>query len=75
MAVVRMYSVVLNSGPFLRKYFLLLIDEYFKWLEVHFVSSTSSSLTIDKLRDIFAIPDIPKQLVSDNGPEFTSHEF
>ena len=52
-----------------------LVDAHSKWLEVHIVSSTSSSVTIDKLRDIFAIHGIPEQLVSDNGSAFTSNEF
>ena len=37
-------------------------------------SLTSSSVTINKLRDIFAIHGIPEQL-SDNGSAFTSNEF
>ena len=64
-----------HMGPFLGKHFLLLVDAHSKWLEVHIVSSTSSSVTIDKLRDIFAIHGIPEQLVSDNGSAFTSNEF
>ena len=64
-----------HAGPFLGKHFLILVDAHSKWLEVHIVSSTSSSVTINKLRDIFAIHGIPEQLVSDNGTAFTSNEF
>ena len=59
----------------LGKEFLHLINANSKWLEVHIVASTSSSMTINKLRDIFTIHGIPEQLVSDNGSAFTSNEF
>ena len=42
---------------------------------MHTVASTSSSVIIKKLRDIFAIHGIPEQLVFDNGSAFTSNEF
>ena len=41
-----------HPGPFLGKHFLLIIDAHSKWLEVHTVASTFSSVTINKLRDI-----------------------
>ena len=51
-----------HAGPFLRNKFLLLIDAHSKWLEVHIVASTSFSVTVNKLRDIYAIQGIPEQL-------------
>ena len=64
-----------HAGPFLGKYFFVLIDTYSKWLEVHIVNSTSSEVTIQKLQQNFSIHGLPEQIVSDNGPAFTSHEF
>ena len=59
-------------GPFFEKQFLQLIDAHSKWLEVHTVALTSSSVTINKLRDIF---EQLEQLVSANRSAFTRNEF
>ena len=37
------------AGPFLGKMFLVAIDAHSKWLEVHMMSSTTSSSTVEKL--------------------------
>ncbi|XP_062594180.1 uncharacterized protein K02A2.6-like [Saccostrea cucullata] len=55
--------------------FLVIVDSYSKWLEVIPVKSTTSSNTIEKLRTWFASVGIPEEIVSDNGPQFTSSEF
>ena len=39
------------------------------------MSSTTTAKTIAVLRDVFARNGIPRQLVSDNGPQFISDEF
>lgn len=54
---------------------LIVNDSYSKWLEVIPVRSTTSANTIDKLRMLFASTGLPEEIVSDNGPQFTSHEF
>ncbi|PIK59837.1 hypothetical protein BSL78_03292 [Apostichopus japonicus] len=58
-----------------KHYFLILIDAHSKWVEVKPMSKTTVNRTIDELRMIFARHGLPEQLVSDNGPQFTSHEF
>ena len=63
------------AGPLFGKTYLLLVDSHSKWPEIYEVSSTSASATIDVLRHIFSVFGLPKQLVSDNGPQFTSHDF
>ena len=63
------------AGPFLGKMFLILIDAHSKWIKVHITASTTSSVTIEKMRSSFASFGIPEILVTDNGSNFTSLEF
>ena len=58
-----------------RPMFLVVVDAHSKWPEVILVSSTTSSLTIEVLRDLFARLGIPEQIVSDNGAQFVFEEF
>ena len=58
-----------------KQMFLVLIDSHSKWIEVFPMTSTTSTKTIECLRSCFASYGIPEQLVSDNGPQFTSDEF
>ena len=62
-------------GPFYGKNYLLLVDSYSKWMEVDIIPVTSSFKTIEILRRWFSQFGLPYQLVSDNGPQFTSTEF
>ena len=63
------------AGPFMEKTYFIWVDAHSKWPEVITMSSTTSQKTIDVLRSLFARYGIPEQLVSDNGPQFTSEEF
>ncbi len=64
------------AGPFLGKMFFVVVDAHSKWPEVSIMSTSSTSQkTIDILRSLFARYGLPQQLVSDNGPQFTSKEF
>ncbi|KAL0810732.1 hypothetical protein ABMA28_010054 [Loxostege sticticalis] len=62
-------------GPIYNKMYLVVIDSSSKWIEVYQVPSTAASTTITKLRELWARFGIPRQVVSDNGPPFSSHEF
>ena len=63
------------AGPFLGHMFFVVIDAHSKWPEVIMMTSTTSEKTIEALRSMFARHGLPEQLVSDNGPQFTSSEF
>ncbi len=63
------------AGPFMGGMYLIVVDAHSKWLEVHLMPSTTSTATIDKLRQIFSTFGLPKVLVSDNASVFASHEF
>ena len=63
------------AGPFLNKMFLVLVDAHSKWPEVHEMRSTTTESTIKVLRHLFSSYGVPQQLVSDNGPQFTSQCF
>ena len=63
------------AGPFMGHYFLLIVDAYSKWLEVHKTNSMTSETTINLMRKTFATFGLPEQLHTDNGSCFTSNEF
>lgn len=46
-----------------------------KWPEVIPMETTASTKTIQALRTIFARWGLPEQIVSDNGPQYTSTKF
>jgi len=65
----------IDYGMFDKKMLVIVIDSYSKWIEVHEMSSTTSGVTIDKLRSILASYGLPEELVSDNGTQFVSDDF
>ena len=63
------------AGPFLNQMFLIVIDEHSKWPEVIQMLSITTSKTVEALHVLFAKYGLSEQLVSDNGPQFTSEGF
>ena len=63
------------AGPFLNQMFLIVVDAHSKWPEVIQMSSITTSKTVEALQVLFAKYGLPEQLVSDNGPQFTSEDF
>ena len=65
------------AGPFLGYMWLLIVDAYSKWLEVHKMSigMTKASDTIKVLRSVFCRYGIPVTCVTDGGPQFIADEM
>ena len=63
------------ARPFQGHTFIIAVDTYLKWPEAVVMTTTTSEKTIEVLRAMFAQHGLPEQLVSDNGPQFTSTEF
>ena len=63
------------AGPFKGQMFFIVVDSHTKWPEVVPMASTTSTATVNVLRDIFSRYGLPKTLVSDNGPQFIADEF
>ena len=63
-------------GPFPnRENALVFTDQYSRYPEVEFISSTSIKPVRKKMKTIFATHGIPKTVRSDNGPPFNSGDF
>ena len=54
---------------------LIAVDAHSKWPEAHLMTTTTTSKTIVILREMFARYGLPRQIVTDNGPQFISQEF
>ena len=57
------------------RHYLVVVDYYSRYLDICFLSKTTSQAIIGHLKKIFARHGIPETLVSDNGPQFSSSEF
>ena len=55
--------------------YLLVVDCFSRYPEIKKISSTTSLNIISALKPIFARFGIPETVVSDNGPQYASHEF
>ena len=55
--------------------YLITVDYYSSWIEIDRMTSTGTSKLIETLKKHFARFGIPKQIVTDPGPQFTSQEF
>ena len=62
-------------GPFQKKYWLIVVDSTTKWLEIFPMEKITACKTINLLRELFGRAGLPRTLVSDNGPQFTSSDF
>jgi len=54
--------------------YIMCVDYYSKFPEINVLSNTTSSAVISSLKTTFARYGIPDELVSDNGPQYSSRE-
>uniref|UniRef100_A0A183CN58 RNA-directed DNA polymerase n=1 Tax=Globodera pallida TaxID=36090 RepID=A0A183CN58_GLOPA len=55
--------------------YLILVDALSKWPEIMQMNSTTAFSTAEALNQVFHRYGFPRELVSDNGPPFSSFEF
>ena len=60
---------------FAGKEYVILVDQYSLWLEVYLLQPANTSSTIIAFKDSFGRHGIPEEIVSDNGPQYTSKQF
>ncbi|XP_053316421.1 uncharacterized protein K02A2.6-like [Spea bombifrons] len=63
------------AGPIKGQTFLVIIDAHSKWPEVFPINQPTTKATIVILLHLFATFGYPREIVTDNGAQFTSHEF
>ncbi|KAL0820594.1 hypothetical protein ABMA28_006437 [Loxostege sticticalis] len=62
-------------GPIAGNKYFVIVDSSSKWIEIFKMPYTTAQMVINKLREVFARFGLPKQIVSDNGPPFSSEEL
>ena len=62
-------------GPFQGHMFLLLQDAHSKWPEIAVMKSTTAEKTLDVIHTWVARFELVNEIVTDNGPQFTSDIF
>ena len=54
---------------------MLIVDYYLKFIAVENLQNPQSETVINKCKKVFSQFSIPKELITDNEPECSSHEF
>lgn len=62
-------------GPFNGKIYVVVVDSSSKWLEIAEMHRTNAAVVVKVMRSLFARFGLPLEVVSDQGPPFTSAEF
>ena len=56
-------------------HYLLIIDYFSRYIEIAKLNSESAACVIKHMKSIFARHGIPQEVISDNGPQYSSREF
>ena len=57
------------------KDYLLVVDAFSGYFEIEMLENTASETVIKHIKNIFARHGIPETLLTDNGPQYSSHKF
>ena len=57
------------------EHYIVIVDYYSGFFEISTLSDQTSETTIKHMKSQFARHGIPEIVVSDNGPQYTSHDF
>ena len=57
------------------KDYVIVVDYTSKLFEISCLPNTEASTVINHTKAIFSLYGIPREVVSDNGPQFTSYEY
>ncbi|XP_017461733.1 PREDICTED: uncharacterized protein K02A2.6-like, partial [Rhagoletis zephyria] len=63
------------AGPFYNRMWLIIVDSYSKFPYVIELSAATTTTTVAALQKIISVEGLPCTIVTDNGTQFTSHEF
>ena len=63
------------AGPIENRLILVAVDSYSKWISAMVVRFSTSNVTIEQLRMLFAEHGLPEAIVTDNATCFTSAEL
>lgn len=67
--------VHIDFAEYKSEMFLVAVDAYSKWMEVVLMRSTTAEKTVEVLRQLFSNYGLPREIVSDNGPQFIAEQF
>ncbi len=65
----------LHAAPYSQRFMIVVHDLFSKWPEVQVVQNVTIATVIDFLQSLFVRWGLPRVIVTDNGPQFTSFQF
>ncbi|PIK61531.1 hypothetical protein BSL78_01544 [Apostichopus japonicus] len=64
-----------EAGPTDCRFAITIVDYFSKWPEVCFTSTVTTTKITSFLKQIFSREGFPREVITDNGPQFKSKEF